>query len=178
MLPECTLCLARNCRSFEGPIVHPRPKGERNPPDATGRDGTVLDRAKPQHNIKDRGPDLFSLSRWRGLTLCSPLCEPSPGPIAAHRCGVHRCGASLRCIVPQRGYRGGTCRRAACALRRRVHGVGVVVHGARLSNCSIANKSAAQLESASSYTRQRINDGSTVPRHVDPSKNSSPIIFI
>jgi len=64
VLSECTLCLARNCRSFEGPLIHPRPKGERNPPDATGM---VLDRARPQHNIKERAdpplpPPSLSLS--------------------------------------------------------------------------------------------------------------------
>lgn len=115
--------------------------------------GTALDRARP-HSItlkSERGS-----SRPR-VNVCVRRCEPSASTPHIVASAVHRHGAAHRGAA--RGLR---------ALRRRVHGMGVVVHGARLSNCSIANKSAAQLESASSYTRQRITTDR--PRHAAPRR--------
>lgn len=105
-------------------LAHPRPKGERNPSTRA-----MLDRARPQHNIKESRVPLVG-----GLTLRSPFAR------------FERRSASRR--EKERRFAG------LRALARVHHGMGVVVHGElRLSNCSIANKSAAQLESASSYTR-------------------------
>lgn len=127
-----------------------RPRGERNPP--TWR---ALDRARPRSiTLKsERGP-----SRPR-VNVAFVVASLRP----RRRTSLHR-----RCIATARriSWRGAG---PACAPSpRRVHGMGVVVHGVRLSNCSIANKSAAQLESASSYTRQRITTDR--PRHAAPGR--------
>lgn len=125
-----------------------RPRGERNP--STWRARRSIERGITLKS--EWGP-----TRPR-FNVCVRRCEPSAPTPHMHR----------RCIAA--AHRRET--RGLRAIRRCVHGMGVVVHGAQLSNCSIANKSAAQLESASSYTKQRITTDR--PRRATPIRQKTP----
>lgn len=100
----------------------------------------LLDRAR-RHSIKP-GPGRDGTGRARpdrGLR-----CVSRRSIVAS----LQRCGLGARCV---------------CLLR-----LGVVMHDC-LSSCSIANKSAPQLESASSYTPRRTdNDASRIRRKSCP----------